>query len=245
MQWLAAGLIFLVSGFFAMLGMGGGMLHVPILIWLGYDLKQQAQPIGILLNGLTGLVALVTYARHRLVDWKGGLPMAGAALVLAPAGALTARLLPDRWLVGLFAGVVLAAAIRTLRSAADPDPDHRPPLGRRLLLGSLGAGLAAFLGGMLGLGGGTFVSPLLMWMGYPTKEAVATTAYIVTFSSFSGFVGRMGYLSASWSLVLLLALAAVAAAAAGSHLMATRAKPHWVKVAYSMLLMGVGVKLLW
>ena len=41
------------------------------------------------------------------------------------------------------------------------------------------------------MGGGFIVAPMLMELGYPTKQAAATTAFIVTFSSFSGFLGHM------------------------------------------------------
>ncbi|WP_028962591.1 sulfite exporter TauE/SafE family protein [Sulfobacillus thermosulfidooxidans] len=235
-------LIFLVSVLFAMLGMGGGMLHVPILLWLGFDLKTVAQPLGILLNGLTSLMALITYWRHGLVDWKGSLPLALAALALAPLGAWVARFIPEHALLIMFFIVIILAAFRTLQSLRKPEPVDSPPRDR-WVWATLGAGLAALAGGMLGLGGGTFISPLLMWMGYPTKQAVATTAYIVTFSSFSGFLGRVEYFHAPWTFTVILSITVIVAAAIGSRLMATKAKPQWIKVAYSLLLVGVGIKL--
>jgi len=235
-------LIFAVSTLFAMLGMGGGMLHVPILLWLGFDLKTVAQPLGILLNGLTSLVALITYWRHGLVDWKGSIPMAVTALVLAPVGGWVAHRMSEHVLLVLFVIVIAFAALRTLLSLSQPDPES-VPTGRRRIWATLGAGAAAFAGGMLGLGGGTFISPLLLWLGYPTKKAVATTAYIVTFSSFSGFLGRVGYFQAPWTLTVVLSLTVIVAAWLGSRLMATRAKPRWIKTAYAILLLGVGLKL--
>jgi uncharacterized membrane protein YfcA len=241
---LAVLLIFMVSMLFSMLGMGGGMLHVPILLWLGFDLKTVAQPLGILLNGLTSLVALVTYWRHRLVDWKGSLPMAGTALVLAPVGGWLAERISEHVLLILFVIVLLLAAVRTLQSLRKPEPsDDLSP--SRWIWASLGVGAAALAGGMLGLGGGTFMSPLLLWLGYPTKKAVATTAYIVTFSSFSGFLGRVSYFRAPLGLTAVLAVTVMVAAWLGSRFMATRAKPQWIKTAYAMLLLGVGVKLIW
>lgn len=241
---LAAGLIFIVSAVFAMLGMGGGMLHMPILLWLGYDLKTVAQPIGILLNGLTTLVALITYGRNKLVDWKGGWPMALAALILAPLGSLIAHLIADKLLIFLLVLMILFAGVRTLTTAKKEEPAEFVPSRSRRSLAIVAAGFAAFFGAMLGLGGGTLISPLLMWLGYPTKRAVATSAFIVTISSASGFAGRIGYLNAPWILVIVLSFAVIVAAWLGSSLMATKAKPHWVKYAYSVLLFGVALKLI-
>ncbi|MCX7169060.1 MAG: TSUP family transporter, partial [Proteobacteria bacterium] len=68
-------IILAASFLFAMLGLGGGMVYVPILNWAGYDLKAVAIPLGLLLNGLNTLLALIPFARARLVDWGGALPM--------------------------------------------------------------------------------------------------------------------------------------------------------------------------
>ena len=43
--------------------------------------------------------------------------------------------------------------------------------------------------GLLGIGGGFLVGPILLALGYPVKQAAATTALVVTFSSISGFAG--------------------------------------------------------
>ena len=79
---LATGLIFVVSVPFSMLGLGGGMLYVPIFKWLGFPLKAVAIPLGLLLNGVTTLSAFLRYTREGLVDFRGGLPAAISGLVL-------------------------------------------------------------------------------------------------------------------------------------------------------------------
>lgn len=238
-----AALIFTVSGFFAMLGMGGGLLHVPLLLWFGYPLKTVAQPVGILLNGLTTIVALATYARKKLVDWRGGWPLAVVALIGAPVGSIIAHLVSSRLLILLLVAMIFYAAGRTLVTARKTDPEHLAPSHWRRLVAMIVVALAAFLGAMLGLGGGTLISPVLMWMGYPTKQAVATSAFVVTVSSASGFAGRVGHMNAPWLLLGVLSGAVILAAWLGSTLMATTVKPQWVKYGYVVLLVGVGVKL--
>ena len=59
---LAAGLIFVVSGLFSMLGLGGGMLYVPIFKWLGFPLKTVAIPLGLLLDAFGSLSSLISTA---------------------------------------------------------------------------------------------------------------------------------------------------------------------------------------
>ena len=54
---IATGLVFVVSAVFAMLGLGGGMLYVPVFKWLELPLKTVAIPLGLLLNGVTSASA--------------------------------------------------------------------------------------------------------------------------------------------------------------------------------------------
>jgi uncharacterized membrane protein YfcA len=240
---LAGVLIFAVSAVFAMLGLGGGMLYVPIFVWLGFGLKTVVTPLGLLLNGLNTLLALIPYGRRGLVDWRGGLPMAIAALVFAPLGALLQPHVPDRVILWLFAAAVVAAAVRTLLVAGRPD-NPAPPTTRRVGIGTAVAAGAGLLGGLLGIGGGFIIAPLLMWIGYDTKRAAATTAYIVTFSSFSGFLGHIGHMRIDAPLFVTVVAAVLVASLLGSWYMANRAKPQWVKWLYGLLLLGVAVKLL-
>ena len=44
-----------------MLGLGGGMIYVPVLKWAGFSVKEVAIPLGLLLNGLNTLLALIPF----------------------------------------------------------------------------------------------------------------------------------------------------------------------------------------
>ncbi len=244
MLFWTAFLIFLVSSLFSMLGLGGGMLYVPIFHWLGFSLKDVVIPLGLLLNGLNTLIALIPYGRKHLVDWKGGLPMAVSALIFAPIGAMLVTRVPNHLLLFLFALMVLLAAGRTLLVVNQPDKDTVPSFGHRVLIGSVVAGGAGFLGGMLGIGGGFIIGPFLMWIGYKTKHAAATTAYIVTFSSFSGFLGHAAKMVVDPMILSTTVLAVIVASLLGSWFMANRANPAWVKRLYGVLLVGVAIKML-
>jgi hypothetical protein len=236
--------VILVASFlFAMLGMGGGMVYVPVLHWAGFDLKGIAIPLGLLLNGLNTLLALVPYSRAKLVDWRGGLPMGITATLFAPLGAYSVKYFPARVLLVFFAAAVVVAAVRMFATAARAEPATMIPMRRRLLIGTASGGAIGFLGGLLGIGGGFIIAPLLMWMGYPTKMAAATTAYVVTFSSFSGFFGHVAEGHLEGKLTALVVLGVLLGSQLGASFMAKKAKAGWVKRTYGLVLLAIAAKL--
>jgi uncharacterized membrane protein YfcA len=242
---IATCLVFAVSTVFAMLGLGGGMVYVPMFKWLELPLKTVAIPLGLLLNGVTTASALVRYAREGLVDYRGGLPVALAAMAMAPLGAYATQYIPKDILIGLFAGLTLLAALYSLKSAARPETPKTMSPRQRLAIGLILGGGEGFVGALLGVGGGFIVAPVLMMLGYGAKQAAGTTAFIVTFASVSGFAAHAAEGRIDPTLAVLTVIAALLGSQLGAWFMAKRAKPGWVKRLYAVLLLGVAAKLLW
>ena len=240
---LIAIIIFAASFLFAMLGLGGGMIYVPVLKWAGFDVKAVAIPLGLLLNGLNTLLALIPYTRKKLVDWKGGMAMAISALIFAPIGAYTSQFVPVQTLLIFFAIAVFGAAIRMVYFAKSPEPETMMELKKRSMIGVGVGAFAGFMGGMLGLGGGFIIAPILMWMGYKTKQAAATTAFVVTFSSFSGYLGHMAEGHFNWPLTIMVVIAVMIGSQLGGMFMSGKAKPKWVKSLYAVVLFAVAIKI--
>ena len=241
---MAAGLIFVVSMLFSMLGLGGGMIYVPLFKWLGFPLKMVAIPLGLLLNGVTTLSAFLRYSREGLVDFRGGLPAALAGLVLAPLGAHMMQYVPRRTLLAMFALMVIIAALRVLLKSGSSEPTSMASPAKRAVTGLIVGGGAGFVAGLLGIGGGFIIAPMLMELGYPTKRAAATTSFIVTFSSFAGFLGHVAEGHIDMILAASSLLAVIGGSQLGAWFMANRAKAGWVKKLYGLMLLLVAAKLI-
>jgi uncharacterized membrane protein YfcA len=244
LQLTTGALVFLIALLFSMLGLGGGMLYVPVFKWLELPLKTVAIPLSLLLNGVTSLSAFLRYWREGLVDFRGGLPAAASAFVMAPVGAWCMGFVPRDALLVLFAAFSALAGVYSLKSG-NREAVESPPPGRRLWIGLGLGGFNGFIGGLLGVGGGFVVAPMLMVLGFPTKRAIATTSFIVTFASISGFAAHAATERLDLTLTLLTVTAAIAGSQLGAWFMAQRAKPTWVKRLYGGLLMAVAVKLVW
>ena len=238
-------IIAIASFVFAMLGLGGGMVYVPVLNWAGFDMVKVAIPLGLLLNGLNTALVLIPFAREKMVDWKGGAVMAVTALIAAPLGAMTSGYVPVQTLKILFAAMVLAAALRTLWASRLPEPQKMMSLKKRSIIGFIVGSFAGFMGGMLGLGGGFIVAPILMMMGYKTKEAAATTAMVVTFSSASGYLGHTAQGEMNWELTVIVIIAVIIGSQLGGRYMTKKAKSKQVKITYAIVLLLIAAKMIY
>ncbi len=245
MLYLIVSAIILASSFlFSMLGLGGALIYVPVLTWAGFPVKEVAIPLALLLNGLTTLIALIAYFKNKLVDIKGGLTMTISAFLFAPVGAVVSDKLPVNFLLMLFSAAVLVAAGRMFFMSKRPEPKDIMSFKKRAIIGAVIGGSAGFMAGLLGVGGGFIMAPLLMWMGYETKKAAATSAFAVTFSSFSGFLGHAAQGHFDVTLTIILSAVVIIGALLGSNFLVNKAKSSRVKQIFAVVLFAIAIKII-
>ncbi len=239
-------IIFVISLVLTMVGLGGGLFYSPLFLLLGFA-PPVAAATSLFLNGVAAMSAAITYWRRKMVDMRTGLALLVASTLAAPAGASLSPLVPARAYTLLLAGIMLAAALRMLRGKKAAVPGRSGP-GRRgssLVIGIL-AGLAiGLMAGLLGIGGGIFIVPLLGTLaGMEVKQAAATSVFVVTFSSFSGFLAHVGLHAMNWAFVLPAALTCFLGGQLGSRLMITRIPPRTIKRIFAVILVLFALKLL-
>ena len=227
-----------------MLGLGGAMLYIPVFHWFGYDFKSVAIPTGLLLNGVTALSAAVYYLRAKMVDVKGAIPLIISSFIGAPVGAYFTRFFPTQILIILFALSMVFAGGRMLMVSGRPESEATMAPKLRFGLMTVGGFFIGFIAGLLGVGGGFLFVPMMMAMGYKTKEAAATSAFVVIFSSFSGFAGHLAEGHYEWPLMITTTVAVIVGSQIGAKVMNERMKAKWIKQMFAVVLLGVATKLL-
>jgi len=243
MEYLLAGLAtFIFTTILTIAGLGAAFILIPVFLALGIPLLT-AMSIALLLNAVSMTLASISYARHKLIVYKIAIPMIIAASILSPLGAITAAYLPKNVLLWLFAGFLVFAGSMMLfykpkEKGAGEDIRQSLPIG--LATGSA----AGFIGGLLGVGGGNFIVPVLVWQGFDPKKAAATTALVVVFSSFAGFLGRISFGSMDYSLLGVCAVGSILGALLGAHLMKKTLSRGQVKTAIGLCLFLVAAKIL-
>lgn len=225
-----------------MLGMGGSQLYIPILYWLGMDFKNQAIPLGLLLNVCTSSSAAFTYLTKRLVKLKMALPFAFAMIVFAPLGALLNFRIPVKPIIFAFSMFTLIAAISVL---SDWKPKSEK-LKRKseIFLGMTAGTILGLMVGLIGRGGGSFIMPILLLTGLDPKNAAATSSLIVTFSAGAGFLTHLFKANLNLWVTLATIFSVLLGSQLGSRFMAFKLKSPSIKKVFGIVLIFVAVLLL-
>lgn len=234
--------VFFFSGLLAMAGLGAAFIFVPLFYYLGVPLAE-AVPTALLLNVVSLIFATVNYYRGGLIHWRIGLPILITAVVLAPLGAHTTPFVDRRLFLGMFAGFLVFAGFMMLfyRASQQTEAMNRPvEIGAGAAIG----GVAGFLGGLLGIGGGNFIVPVLNWFGLDAKVAAGTTAMVVVFASFSGFLGHVTLGGLSPLFLGIMALMSALGSIAGSQMMKTRITSSQLKKIIGGLLWLIAAKMI-
>ena len=232
-------LSFLLSFVFALGGVGSAIALVPLLNWLGIPLNQ-AKATGLFINTISMSGASVANVRAGRLDLRLGAPVIVASILLAPLGAYLSTLISTKLIMLVFTLFLVSAGLIMLffhgTQQAEPEPG-----GAALLLVAIGS-LAGFLSGLLGVGGGAVISPLMVLMGYPPKKVTTITAFTVPFSSLAGFLAYWAMGRVEAALLLCGGLAAYAGGYLGTHFMQSRLRPAAVKRFLALLILLIAVR---
>ena len=115
----------------------------------------------------------------------------------------------------------------------------------RPILSLIGIGATAgFVSGLLGVGGGGVISPLMIMLGFNPKKVAVITAFVIPFSSLTGFIAylAMGHFNAL--LVLPVGIAAYVGGYLGTHFMHMKLSPLAIRRVLAVMILILAFKII-
>ncbi|MFC1855954.1 sulfite exporter TauE/SafE family protein [Thermodesulfobacteriota bacterium] len=244
MIYIISGVASLFIAFLAsILGLGGSFLFIPLFTWLGMDYKVAVIPTALLLNLVSSLTAQTSYIKKDLTDKKVGLFMAAFAVVFAQLGVYLNRFLDEETLMFIFAIMVFVVAIdivfisKPKKDEIDDNDFHV-----NMLLIVLAGMFSGTMSGLLGIGGGFIIMPILLLIGFPPKRAAATSSLVVFFSSASALAGHINTQNVDLRLASICVLSVIIGAKFGAIMMSEKFKPLTVRRFFGFVMMLIALK---
>lgn len=243
-----AAAFFATALLYASVGFAGGSTYNALLVLAGTDAKI-FPVVALICNLVVATGGSIRFARAGLVPWARLWPLLALSVPAAAIGGAL-HIPKDVFIVTL--GVSLLAA--GLLLLVQPEPREHPYEERRYrLLGPLIAAPLGLLSGIVGIGGGIFLAPVLHLIGWDRAKRVAASASIfILANSLAGLAGQATKLAgegaALWSAVAAywpLALAVLIGGQIGSRLGITVLLPIWVRRVTALLILYVAGRLPW
>ncbi|HVE66432.1 MAG TPA: sulfite exporter TauE/SafE family protein [Thermoanaerobaculia bacterium] len=231
-------LVFLSAVLYSSVGHGGASAYLAVMALFGI-LPLVMKPAALVMNlGVAG-AGTIRFASARLVPWRLLLPLCAGSVPAAYAGGLIE--LPTRSHRVLLGAVLLVAAVR-LAMRLRPDALRPPP--PALGLAAIGV-VFGFVAGLTGVGGGIFLSPLLILARWEeTRMTAGASAFFILVNSAAGLAGHLAGGGSVPLEALPLTAVALAGGLLGSWLGARRLVPVTLRRILAAVLLVAGTKLL-
>jgi uncharacterized protein len=235
----------IVALIYASVGFGGGSSYIAILAVYALPFKE-IRLIALLCNIIVVTGGTIIFIKNKQTDWKKIIPVVVFSVPLAFIGARL-KISQDTFFIVLGISLLAAAILLWFRTKPG-NLEIIKPAGRYHYLqdGLLGAAIG-FLSGMVGIGGGIFLSPLLNLMKWDNPKKIAATASVfILVNSISGIAGQISTLPANidYTRIVVLCAAVFIGGQIGSRLGSSRFNPLIIKRVTALLVFFAGIEVL-
>ena len=172
----------IISTFFAMGGVGGAVALVPIFdsLGLGFNL---AKATALFINTSTTITTTFMNFKRKVLDIKFALPLIISSLITSPLGAKSSQYINITYAKIGFVLFLFFSASMMLFNKKEAKIYYNSVVIQYLI-----GGIVGFISGILGVGGGSLVMPLMILLGYDAKKMAIAVSLMIPFSTFSAFI---------------------------------------------------------
>ncbi len=238
----------LLGGFMAgFLGIGGAIIIIPLLLY-GVPALLPSTHSAMTMNLATGismvqaffatLSGLVVHRRNRTLDLKLGLALGVTGVVGALAGSFGSAHVASRTLLSIYLGLIAVALLLLFAAPRAEKAKAEVNLALALPIG-LGVGV---LGGLLGVGGGFVIIPLMIAvLRVPTRIAVGTSLLVVLMTTLAGAMGKIATGQFDLQTATFVILGSIVGAQLGGRLN-SRVSAKTLRASLTLLLIAIGFR---
>lgn len=235
-----AALILIAAVLYSSVGHAGASGYLAVMALWGIA-PETMKPTALTLNILVATIGTVKFYRAGHFSWRLFWPF---ALTSVPCSFLGGGLsLPGHLYRPIVGAVLLFSALRMLKPAQTEDDGERtfPPIWAGLVWGAL----IGLLSGLTGVGGGIFLSPLLLVMGWAgIRNTAGVSALFILVNSVAGLAGHLSSVAHLPANLPLLAAAAGTGGWIGAHYGSRRIPTHKLRWLLAVVLVIAGLKLI-
>lgn len=229
--------ILLVAILYSSVGHGGASGYLAVMALLAIS-PEITRPTALILNVFVATIGTIQFYRAGHFSWRTFWPFAVTSIPFAFIGGMIT--LPTTVYKLVLGVVLILAAIRLAWNLKSDTETKEPNILLTLIIGAV----IGLLSGLVGVGGGIFLTPILLLMSWSeTKTAAGVSAMFILVNSIAGLAGNYVQVIGLPSNVWVWVAAAVIGGVVGSTLGAKRFDSLTLRRVLALVLIFAGVKL--
>jgi len=230
--------VFILSTFFAIGGVGSAIALVPFLNFMSVPLNV-AKMVGLLVNTISTITASWLNFKKKIVDFNFAIPLIISGLIFSPIGAHSSQFIDEKTVKIILIIFLIISSLLLL--FYKKTPTHNKYKKQWILY--IVSGVIAFISGLLGIGGGSFLMPILIFLGYDTKKIAIVLSFIIPFSTFPAFLSYISFIKINWALLEIAFFASILGGFTGNKIMHLKLQPHHIKKIIGVFLVILAIKM--
>lgn len=245
LNWEVFLLFFVVAILYASVGFGGGSSYLAILALTSLAFTQ-IRATALLCNIVVVTGGTILYAKKGYYNWRKVLPLIFLSVPMAFVGGYL-KISQSVFYILLGITLVIAAVLMWLSKYISNISKNHKTETSAIKNASLG-GIIGLISGMVGIGGGIFLAPLLNLTNWDTPKRIAATAsFFILVNSVAGLIGQIQNPNFSVDPLFtgLLLITVFIGGQIGSRWSVNKISPFTLKRTTAVLIAFVGVKILW
>jgi len=238
MEYLFLLSLFVIAFLYSSVGHGGGTGYLAFLAIYGI-VPALMKPTALTLNVFVSAIAFFSYYKAGYFKWRLIFPFLISSIPFAYLGALT-KVNPSTYQIILGIFLLIAIARMLLVPDAVSEKSIKLPFIPALTIGAI----LGFFSGMIGIGGGIILSPVLILLHWANmKESAAASALFILLNSLSGLSALVGNGFKFEPHLLGWILVGISGGIAGSYVGSFRLKSDKLKYMLATVLLMASIKL--
>jgi len=236
-------LFFTVAVLYSSVGFGGGSSYIAILAFLGISFLE-IKSTALLCNIVVVSSNVILYNQKKLLDLKKNLYLIALSVPLAFLGGFI-KISENFFFVLLGVTLFFAAITMWISKKLTYRPKFNTQ--KNNIINPLIGGGIGLLSGMVGIGGGIFLSPTLHLTNWDIpKKIAATSSLFILVNSIAGFLGLISQpnIHINWSFTGVLLLTVFVGSIIGNNLSDKFLSPYRLKRATAILIAIVSIRIL-
>lgn len=237
-------LFFVIAVLYSSVGFGGGSSYLAVLALTSLAFTQ-IRAIALICNIIVVISGVSIYAKNGYYNWKKVIPLVFFSIPMAFIGGYLK--ISQVFFFVLLGLILLIAAIFMWTSKyieQSKEDSAKPTLKKDLTYGAA----IGFISGMVGIGGGIFLAPLLHLAKWDTPNKIAATAsFFILVNSMAGLLGQIQNpnFSIEWNLTSILLITVFIGGQIGTRMSIKNISPFVLKRTTAILIAFVGLRILW